>query len=157
MLIISKEVSWTPPRHHTNINAVSLLPVCQMFMSSTWMCHVAVFCIFLCKAMWFTAHRYYSVGAGHSVALKQFSSSSCFQELMRKENYLLQKYIMLYKTYNYTDLMLHTNIKNMNGKFLHDMLVNWFYGGIRTLMFLWWTITVEHVLEGNLYRKTTCL
>jgi len=35
------------------------------------------------------------------------------------------------------------------------MLVKWFYGGIRTLLFLWWTITVEPVLEGNLYRKTT--
>jgi len=33
------------------------------------------------------------------------------------------------------------------------MLVNWFYGGIRTLLLLWWTITVEPVLEGNLYKK----
>jgi len=39
---------------------------------------------------------------------------------------------------------------NMNGKFLHDMFANWFYGGIRTLLFLWWTITVEPVLEGEL-------
>jgi len=37
----------------------------------------------------------------------------------------------------------------MNGKFLHDMLVNWFFIGIRTLLFLWWTITVEPVLEGT--------
>jgi len=37
----------------------------------------------------------------------------------------------------------------MNGKFLHDMLVNWLYGGIRTLLFLWWTIIVEPVLKGT--------
>jgi len=42
---------------------------------------------------------------------------------------------MLYKTY-YTTLMLHTGIKNMDRKFLHDMLANWLYGGIRTLLFL---------------------
>jgi len=35
----------------------------------------------------------------------------------------------------------------MNGKFLHDMLVNWLYGGIRSLLFLWWAITVEPVLK----------
>jgi len=28
------------------------------------------------------------------------------------------------------------------------MLVNWFYSGIRTLLFLWWTIIVESVLKG---------
>jgi len=69
----------------TNINTVCLLPVWQMFMSSVWMCHVAVFCIFLSKAIWSTAHGYYSTGGGHSVALKQFSPSSCIQELMRKD------------------------------------------------------------------------
>jgi len=37
----------------------------------------------------------------------------------------------------------------MNGKFLHDMLINWLYDGIRTLLFLWWTITVELVLKGT--------
>jgi len=41
-------------------------------------------------------------------------------------------------------------IKNMNSKFLHDMLDNWLYfSGIRTLLFLWWTITVEFVLKGT--------
>jgi len=69
----------------TNINAVNLLPECQMFMSSEWMCHVAVFCILLCKVMWSTAHRYYSAGASHSVALKQFSPSSlAFKNLWGK-------------------------------------------------------------------------
>jgi len=72
----------------TNINKVSLLPVSQMFMSSAWMLFI---CTFLCKAMWSTAHGYYSAGAGHSVALKQFSPSSCIQKLMRKETYLLTK------------------------------------------------------------------
>jgi len=52
--------------------------------------------------MWCTAHGYYSAGAGHSVALKQFSPSSCIQELVRKETYLLTKTYMLYKTYLYT-------------------------------------------------------
>jgi len=28
------------------------------------------------------------------------------------------------------------------------MLVNWLYGGVRTLLFLWWAITVEPVLKG---------
>jgi len=38
----------------------------------------------------------------------------------------------------------------MNGKFLYDiMLVNWLYGGIWTLLFLWWAITVEPVLKGT--------
>jgi len=73
----------------SNINTVCLHPVCQMFMSSAWMCHVAVFCTFLYKTMWSTAHRYYSTCAGHSVALKRLSS--CIQELMRKETYLLAK------------------------------------------------------------------
>jgi len=42
--------------------------------------------------------------------------------------------------------------KNMNGKFLHDMLVNWCTSSaIRTLLFLWWAITVEPVL------KETCI
>jgi len=49
--------------------------------------------------------------------------------------------------------MLHTERRGleiyMNGKFLHDMLVNWLYGGIRKLLFLWWTITVEPVLKGT--------
>jgi len=61
-----------------------------------WMCYVAVFCIFLSKAKWSTAYGYYSAGAGHSVSLKQFSPSSCIQELMRKETYLSAK------TYVYT-------------------------------------------------------
>jgi len=39
----------------------------------------------------------------------------------------------------------------MDTKFLHDVLVNWLYDGIRTLLFLWWTITVEPVL------KWTCI
>jgi len=45
--------------------------------------------------------------------------------------------------------MLPTDIKNINGKFCNDMLVNWLYGGIRTLLFLWWTIIVELVLKGT--------
>jgi len=52
----------------------------------------------------------------------------------------------------YTALVLFTErkgIKNMNGKFLHDMLVNWLYSGIRTLLFLWWAITVEPALKGT--------
>jgi len=151
MLTISKGVSWTPgnlPRHPLQyyINTVSLLPVCQMFMSSVWMYHIAIFCTFLCKAMWSTAHRYYSAGAGNSVALKQFSPSSC---ILRKETYLLTK--TCYTKHIYAAFMLYTErrgIKIMNGKFLHDMLVNWLYGGIRTLLFLWWAITVEPVLKG---------
>jgi len=85
---------------------VSLLPVCQMFMSSVWMCHVA---IFLCKAMWSTAHGYYSTGAGHSIALEQFSPSSCIQELVRKETYLLTK--TCYAKHIYAALMLYTERK----------------------------------------------
>jgi len=81
--------------------------ICQMFMSSAWMCHVAVFCIFLYKAMWSTAHRYYSTGARHSVALKQFSPSSCIQELMKKETYIKT----CYAKYINTGLMLHRGIK----------------------------------------------
>jgi len=53
---------------------------------------------------------------------------------MRKETYLLTK--ACYTKHIYATLMLHTGIKNMNDKFLHDMLVNWLYGGIRTLLFL---------------------
>jgi len=72
--------------------------------------------------------------------------------LMRKETYLLTK--TCYTKHIYAALMLYTGrwaIKNMNGKFLHDMLINWLYGGIRTLLFLWWAITVEPVL------KRTCI
>jgi len=112
------------------------------------MYHVAVFCIFLCKGLWSTAHGYYSVDAGHSIVLKQFGPSSCIQDLMRKETYLLTKN-MLYKTYLSNFLMLHTGIKNMNDKFLYDMFVDWLYGGTWTLLFLWWTITVEPVLKGS--------
>jgi len=64
-----------------------------------------------------------------------------------KETYLLTK--TFYTKHIYTTLMLYTGIKNIDGKFLHDMLVNWLYGGIRTLLFLWWTITVESVLKGT--------
>jgi len=71
------------------------------------MCHVA---IFLCKAMRFTAHGYYSTNFGHSIALKQFSPSSCIQELMTKETYLSTKNIC-YTKHIYTALMLHTGIK----------------------------------------------
>jgi len=101
--------------------------------------------------MWSTAHGYYSTGAGHSVALKQFSPSSCIQELLRKETYLLTKNIC-YTKHIYTALMYVQKEevqKNVDGKFLHDMLVNWLYSGIRTLLFLWWGITVEPVLKGN--------
>jgi len=40
---------WKPPRHpcSTNINTVNLFPVRQIFMSSVWMCHVAVFFLYL--------------------------------------------------------------------------------------------------------------
>jgi len=41
----------------------------------------------------------------------------------------------------------------MNGKFLHDMLVNWLYGGIIVLVMGYYSGTC---LEGNLHRKTTC-
>jgi len=41
----------------------------------------------------------------------------------------------------------------MNDKFLHDMLVNWLYGGIWTLLFLWWTIAAEPVLKGTCIEK----
>jgi len=96
----------------TNINVVSLLPLCQMFMSSVWMCHVAgFFCIFLCKVMRSTAHRYYSAGAGHSVELKQFSPSSCIQELIKKETYLLTK--TCYIKHIYATLMLHTERRGL--------------------------------------------
>jgi len=90
---------------------ITLLPVYQMFMSSVWMCRVAVFCIFLWKAMWSTAHGYYSAGAGHSVALKQFGPSSCIQELMRKEIYLLTKTYVIQNILFYATLMLHVGMK----------------------------------------------
>jgi len=96
----------------TKINTVTLLPIYQMFINSMWMCRVAVFCIFLCKVMWFTAHGYYSAGAGHSVALKQFSPYSCIQGLMRKKPYLLTK--TCYTKHIYTTLMLHTERKGLN-------------------------------------------
>jgi len=57
-------------------------------------CVMLLFLTFLCKTMWSTAHGYYFAGAGHSVALKQFSPSSCIQELMRKETtktYVIQR------------------------------------------------------------------
>jgi len=41
--------------------------------------------------------------------------------------------------------MLHTGIKNMNSKFLHDMLVKWFYGGIIVLMMDYYSGTWEPV------------
>jgi len=41
----------------------------------------------------------------------------------------------------------------MNSKFLHDMLVNWLYGGIRTLLFLRWAITVKPILKGTCIEK----
>ena len=83
-----------------------------------------------------TAHGYYSTAASHSVALKQFSPSSCIQEerdLFINKNICNTKHI-------YTTLMLHTERRGLkyiytNGKFLHDMLVNWLYGGIRILLF----------------------
>jgi len=54
---------------------------------------------------------------------------------------------MLYKTYFYSFNVAY-RYKKMNDKFLHDMLVNRLYGGIRTSLFVWWTITVEPVLKG---------
>jgi len=95
-------------------------PMCQMFMSSVWMYRVAVFCIFLCKAMWSIVHGYYSAGAEYSVALKQFSPPSCIQEFMRKEIYLLN---VVYRKKRHK--------KNMNGKFLHawytcELVVRWY-------------------------------
>jgi len=61
-------------------------------------------------------------------------------------------------------LMLYTErrgikqcINNMNGKFLHDMLVNWLYDGIITLLFLWWAITVEPVLKGTCIERPPVL
>jgi len=59
------------------------------------------FCIFLYKAMWSTAHRYYSAVADHSVALKQSSPSSCIQELMSKETYLLTKTYVTQNIYKF--------------------------------------------------------
>jgi len=125
-------LSWHP--RSTNVNTVSLLPVCQMFMSSVWMCHVAVF---LSKP----------TGAGHSVALKQFSPSSCIQELMRKET---SKNIC----YGYAALMLYTErrgIKNITSPWYACRLVVWWY---YTLLFLWWTITVEPVLKGTCIERS---
>jgi len=113
-------------------------------MSSVWMCHVVFFCIFLCKAMWSTAHGYYFTGAGHSVPLKQFTHPLTF--LWGKR--------YLYKTYlcSFNVVRRKRIYKNMNSKILHDMLVNWLYSGIRTLLLLWWAITVEPVF---LYRNST--
>jgi len=47
----------------------------------------------------------------------------------------------------------------MNGKFLRDMFVNWLYGGIRKLLFLWWTIAVKSgtCIERTPVYKTTYL
>jgi len=110
----------------------------QCVRCSRVMCHVAVSCIFLCKAMWSTAHVYYSADAGHSVALKQFSPSSFIQDLVRKETYLLTKTYVIQKIF--IAVYRKKRYKNyMNGKFLH-MFVNWLYSGIRPLLFLWWTI-----------------
>jgi len=69
-----------------------------MFMSSVWMCHVAAFCIFRCKAMWSTAHRYYSTGAGHSVPLKQFTHPLALKNLWERDIYTKHIYaaLMLY-------------------------------------------------------------
>jgi len=126
ILKFSKGVSWIPGNlswHRTNINTVSLLPVCQMFMSSEWMCHVAFFCIFLYKAIWSTAHRYYPAGAGHSVALKKFTPSSCIQELMRKETYLLT---MLYKTYVYNFNVAYRYKKIWTARYACKLIVRWY-------------------------------
>jgi len=52
------------------------------------MCHVAYLYV---QSNEIYSPQYYSAGAGHSVALNQFSPSSYIQELMRKEIYLLTK------------------------------------------------------------------
>jgi len=52
------------------------------------------FCIFLCKSMCSTAHRYYSAGAGHSVALAHP------QKLIRKETHLLTKTYVIQNIFN---------------------------------------------------------
>jgi len=68
------------------------------------------FCIFLCKAMWCTAHGYYSTGAGHSVALKQFRPSSRTYE----ERDLFINKSICYTKHIYATLMLHTGIWTVN-------------------------------------------
>jgi len=108
-------------------------------------CFFVSFCAKQCDVQ---PHRYYFACAGHSVALKQFSPSSCIQELIRKENYLLTKTYVIYKIY-LCNFNVAYRYKNMNNKFLHDILVNWLYIGIRTLLLLCWTITVEPVLKGT--------
>jgi len=155
MLTILKGVSWTPVKPSSAPPAVltSIQLVYFQCLRCSWgVCECVMllfFCIFLCKAMWSTAHGYHSAGAGHSVAIKQFNTSSRTYE---ERDLFINKNIC-YSKHIYTTLMLHTGIRNINIKFLHDMLVNWLYGSIRSLLFLWWTITVEAVL----YRKTTCL
>jgi len=59
--------------------------------------------------MWSTAHGYYSAVTCHSVTLKQFGPSSCIQELMRKETYLLTKTYVIQNIF-YTNLMLHIQV-----------------------------------------------
>jgi len=106
----------------------------------------------------------WSTGAGHSVALKQFSPSSCIEEFMRKETYLLTKTfviqnILILCNYN----VAYKYKKNKNSIFLHDMLVNW--SAAVGVIVQWYLNTIVLVmdyysgtcLEGNLYRNTTCL
>jgi len=95
MLTISKGVSWTTgnfPRH----------PLQLVYFECVRCSWVVCECIMLLFFVSFYAkqcdHGYYFAGAGHSVALKQFSLSSCLQELTRKETHLLNKH-MLCKTY----------------------------------------------------------
>jgi len=55
------------------------------------MCHVAGFLYLSVQSNVMYSPWILFCGAGHSVALKQFSPSSCIQELKRKETYLLTK------------------------------------------------------------------
>jgi len=123
----------------TNIYTVSLLPCVRC----SWVVCECVLLLFLYLSVQSNViynHEYYSAGA---VALRQFSPSSCIKrDLFISRNII----IMLYKTY-----LCNFNVAYRYKKIwtVHDMFVNWLYGGIRTLLFLWWTITVEPVLKGT--------
>jgi len=78
MRIISKGI----PEPLLGTVLTSIQFVCFQCVRCSWVVREWVmllfFCIFLYKALWSTAHGYYSTVAGHSVALKQFSATKCY-------------------------------------------------------------------------------
>jgi len=114
-----------------------------MFMNSAWICHVA---IFLYKAMWSTTHRYYSAGARHSVALKQFSPSRTYED----------RDLLLTKTYVIQNILYKFNVAYRYKRIwtVHSSMICLSTG---------FTVALEHycscdgLLQWNLYWKGTCI